>query len=406
MKTLSRIYTAALSLVFFLAVSNVQADDWTQFRGPGGATEGQFPLNLSNANIVQWSIPLPGQGLSSPVISGDKVFLTASSGPEEKMLHVIAFHQQDGSVVWERKLVATGRTMCHEKTAVAAPTPLIDQGKIFALYSSNDLVCFDLDGNLKWLRGLTLDYPNASNSLGLASSPVMANGVLIVQIENDSESFAAGIDPETGKNLWKISRPKAANWTSPTVVPYKNSKGVALQSSKGITVVDPESGQTLWSFGKGASTIPSSVVYQDKLYVPSNGITAISLGNQGQAGDTIWNARRLRPSTPSPVVTPIGIFTVNNAGVLTCGSHEGGRRQWDLRLKGPFSATPLISGNHLLFVSEKGVVQVVNTSSDDGSIVSSMDLKEMILCTPAASNGQIYLRSDSTLWKLGNPLVL
>ena len=83
------------------------------------------------------------------------------------------------------------------------------------LYSSNDLLCLDLDGNLQWLRGLTLDYPNASNSLGMSSSPIVVDGVLVVQVENDSESFAAGINVRTGENLWKLDRPKGANWTSP-----------------------------------------------------------------------------------------------------------------------------------------------------------------------------------------------
>lgn len=378
-----------------------------QFRGPGGDTTGQFPLDLSQSGIIQWTIDLPGQGLSSPVIAGNNVIITSSSGPEEKSLHILCFDQSNGQLKWERRLLATGRTMCHEKTAVAAPTPVVGDQHIFALFSSNDLVCLDFDGNLKWLRGLTVDYPNASNSLGLASSPIFVDGVLVVQIENDSESFAAGIDPSNGKNLWKINRPKAANWTSPIAIPYKNSAAVALQSSKGITTVAPRTGQTLWSFGKGASTIPSSTVYKDVLYVPSNGITALDLkGGEEVPGDVLWNSRRLRPSTPSPIVTQFGVFTVNNAGVLTCGSLTNGERLWDLRLKGPFSATPLVFENYLLFVSEKGLVQIVKTFPNEGIITSSLDLQEMILCTPIADKGQVFLRSDSKLWKLSAPLVL
>lgn len=378
----------------------------TQFRGPGGDTSGQFPIDLSQSGIIEWEVSLPGEGLSSPVLADGKVFLTASSGPDQKKLHVLAFSQDSGELIWERKMMATGRTMCHEKTAVAAPTPVIGDGVIVALYSSNDLICLDLDGNLKWLRGLTLDYPNASNSLGMSSSPVIANGAVVVQVENDSESFAAGIDLRTGKNLWKIDRPKAANWTSPLVIPHGDGKAVALQASTGLTVVDPLSGQSLWSFGGGASTIPSSVVHNNILYVPSNGVTAISLGGDKPAGETIWNSRRLRPSTPSPVVTPSGVFTVNNAGVLTCGSLEDGRRKWELRLQGPFSATPLVSGPFMLFASEKGILQVVRVSPDEGVIQSSLDLGQTILCTPVAHVGQLFLRSDSTLWKLASPIVL
>ena len=106
--------------------------------------------------------------------------------------------------------------MCHEKTCVAAPTPVSDGESLYILFSSNDLICLDLKGQLRWLRGITVDYPNVSNSLGMASSPVWVDGVLVVQVENDSQSMALGVDPRTGKNLWKLDdRPKGANWTSP-----------------------------------------------------------------------------------------------------------------------------------------------------------------------------------------------
>ena len=98
---------------------------------------------------------------------------------------------------------------------MSAPTPVSDGKYIYALYSSNDLICLDLDGNLKWIRGLMQDYPNASNSLGLASSPIIVDETLIVQIENDSDSFVSGINLKDGSNIWKLARTKKANWTSP-----------------------------------------------------------------------------------------------------------------------------------------------------------------------------------------------
>src|SRR5205823_1821367 len=150
----------------------------------------------------------------------------------------------DGKKVWERQLKATGRTMSHPKTCVASSSPCSDGKRIFAQWSCNDLAAFDLDGNLLWLRGLTVDYANASNSLGMASSPAVIGESLVVEIENDSESYALGIDTNTGRNLWKLERPKAANWTSPIVwQPDVGSAPVAvLQSSKGLTGVDAHTG--------------------------------------------------------------------------------------------------------------------------------------------------------------------
>jgi len=124
------------------------------------------------------------------------VIVTCSSGPLQEQLHVFCIDAATGKIRWERRFRSTGRTMTHDKTSVAAPTPCSDGKLIYALFSSNDLFCLNLDGELQWLRGLTYDYANASNSLGLASSPVVAEGTLIVQSENDSESFAVGLSTE------------------------------------------------------------------------------------------------------------------------------------------------------------------------------------------------------------------
>ncbi|NRB74091.1 MAG: PQQ-binding-like beta-propeller repeat protein, partial [Verrucomicrobiales bacterium] len=163
------------SLIFcslFFAVS-AQAD-WLNFRGPNASgydpDAAGVPAELSDATLA-WKVSLPGRGLGSAITVGDKVFVTAASGPDQKQLHVLCFNAANGSPVWERRFWTTGRTMSHKKTCVAAPTPASDGERIYAFYSSNDVICLDLDGNLLWLRGLTLDYPNASNSLGMSSSP-------------------------------------------------------------------------------------------------------------------------------------------------------------------------------------------------------------------------------------------
>ena len=380
--------------------------DWLQFRGPNGngsaETKG-LPESLSE-KCVAWKQKLPGRGLSSPVVVGDRVYVTASSGPDQKELHVICFQQSDGSIVWERRFRATGRTMCHPKTNVAAPSPASDGRHIFALFSSNDLACFDLDGNLCWLRGLTVDYANASNSLGLASSLVVANGVLVAQVENDADSFTAGISIETGRNLWRESRPKVANWTSPVVFtsPTSGEEVVALQSGHGVSVRRPDDGRELWSYDGGASTIPSSTWAPGKLLVPSHGLTAISLGPENLA-DQLWRSNQLRPATASPVVSGGKVYVLNNAGVLSCGDMETGERIWRMRLEGPFGGSPVASGDLLYVFSEKGLGQAVLLEEDEGELRGSIDLGEEIQCTPAVSDGALYVRSDGHLWKIATP---
>jgi len=393
MKPVLPLLSAALLLSSFGIRHSSFSADWPQFRGPSGSavsTEAAPGPKLA----VAWSADLPGRGLSSPIVVGGKVFLTCASGPDQSNLHVFCFDAADGKKVWERVMKATGRTMSHNKTNVAAATMCSDGERVFALYSSNDLFAFDLAGNLLWLRGLTYDYANASNSLGMSSSPVVADETLVVQSENDSESLAVGIDVTTGKNRWKMERPKAANWTSAVV--YQDV--VALQSSKGLTGIRPRTGEVVWDYTDGASTIPSSAVTENAIYVPSNGVTAL-VPEKGAASQ-LWRAPGLKPGTGSPLVISDSIYVLNGTGVLIKASTANGDEAWKLRLKGPFSGSPVAAGKYIYIASERGDFQVVDTTAQEGEIVHTVELKDTILSTPAISDGALYVRSDKKLWKL------
>jgi outer membrane protein assembly factor BamB len=385
-----------------LVLLNATAADWTHFRGPHGngiSDETTLSSKLDQSNVA-WKSALPGRGLSSPLIIGDRVFVTCSSGAKQDRLHVICLSAKDGTKLWERQFWATGRTLVHPKIGVAAPTPASDGRRIYAIFSSNDLVCLDLEGNLIWLRGLTRDYPKSSNSLGLSSSLLVVGDVVVAMSENEGDSFTAGLDAATGVNRWKISRPKSANWTSPVVIPGAGGRNlVAIQSEKGLTAIDPASGKIAWANTNGASTIPSSAFLRDVLYVPGGGITAWKL-DAANPPTQLWKVAQLAAGTASPVALGERLFTINNAAVLTCADVADGKRLWQLRLQGPFSATPVAAGNTLYCVSEKGVLQTVDTTKPEGEIVSTLDLKETILATPSIANGALYLRSDATLWKL------
>lgn len=391
------------SLVFLSSLHFATAD-WPQFRGPNGngVANGAAVSAKLDAGSIVWAANLPGRGLSSPIILGDRVFVTCSSGPKQNRLHVICFNARDGSQRWERQFWATGRTMSHPTTCVAAPTPASDGERIFAIFSSNDLVCLDLDGNLVWLRGLTLDYPNASNSLGMSSSLTVADGVLVAMVENDSESLTAGIEVKTGVNRWKLDRPKMANWTSPSLIRSPTgATHVLLQSGKGVTAVEPATGKIVWQYAEGASTIPSGTVSDGVLYVPSQGITALQPSLDGSSPKQLWRSGQLRPATASPIVLNQRVFTLNDAGVLSCGDAADGKRLWQLRLKGKFSATPVAAGAFLYCVNDKGLLQVVDTTQPEGAVTSEMDLGQTILSTPSISHGSIFVRSDGKLWRLG-----
>ncbi len=377
--------------------------DWRQFRGNdvnGRAEKQPAPESLGD---IAWKTALPGRGLSGPIVVGDQVIVTSSSGVDQNRLHVQSFDAKTGEEEWHRQFWATGRTMCHNKMCVATPTPASDGKRIFAFYSSNDVICLDLAGNLLWYRGLTFDYPNASNSLGMASSPVVVGDTLVVQVESDAEAFAVGLNTQNGLERWKIDRPRRANWTSPVIFPgtADQPQSVLLQSSAGLQAVDPQTGKEIWNYTEGASTIPSSVVSGKMVFVPSHGITALRPNPESESPEMVWQAGNLSPGTASPFVYDGKIFTTNRSGALTCADAKDGKKLWQLRLKGSPSASPVGIGNRIYFFSESGFAEAVEAGEKRGEIVDQHDFKETILCTPAASDGAIYVRSDQHLYKIG-----
>jgi outer membrane protein assembly factor BamB len=378
--------------------------DWRQFRGndvDGVAVDAQPPAQLGGETLA-WSSPLPGRGLASPIIVGDRVYISASSGPSQDRLHVLCFAAGHGAKLWERQFWATGRTITHDKTCVAAPTPCSDGKRIFAAYSSNDVACLDLDGNLLWYRGLTWDYPNASNSLGMSSSPVVVGDTLVVMVECDDDSFTTGLDVATGESRWKIARPRKANWTSPVIQRGATTADdrVLVQSAEGVVAVVPKTGEVDWKYADGASTIPSSVVDGDVAYVPSHGITAIRRGQSNpDTPEILWQEGALAPATGSPVALNGKLYLINSAGALTCAGQTDGQRLWQMRLKGPFSGSPVVAGDRLYIANEEGTFYAVQLGEEKGEILSEHPLGETVLCTPAIDGNAIYVRSDGHLWK-------
>jgi outer membrane protein assembly factor BamB len=403
MRTITQcIGLCAICLTSALSDVSATAADWRQFRGnaANSVADGEsLPTELSGDTIA-WKSPLPGRGLSGPIIVGDRVFVSSSSGYDQGRLHVICVDSKSGDQLWQRQFDATGRTMTHNKMSNATPTMASDGERVFAFFSSNDLICLDLSGKLQWFRGLGSEFPNASNSLGMSSSPIVIGSTVIVQVESDAEAFACGVDAVSGETKWQIERPRAANWTSPSVLPATDERPALalLQSSKGLTAVDPETGKIVWNFEKGASTIPSATVSNGAIVIPSNGLTAIRPA--GDVFEEIWNASGMSPATSSPVVIDRFAFVMNSAGVLSAGDTKTGERVWQLRLRGSFSSTPIAAGGYLYAFNESGTAFVVKPDTDKGTIVSELDLAETILCSPGAANGALYVRSDKHLIKL------
>jgi outer membrane protein assembly factor BamB len=386
--------TASLTLV--------AGADWRQFRGTdstGQATD-TLPQTFDPTKNVAWKVDLPGRGVSSPIVVGGRVFVTASSGLRQDRLHVLAFDATTGKRLWQRSFWATGPTASHPKTAMAAPTPASDGRHVVALFATNDAACFDLDGNLLWVRSLHEENPGATDGRGLASSPLLAGGTVVVQVDSQNTSLAAGIDVATGANRWRIDRPREISWTSPIALP---GGLVLLQGSTRLSAIDPATGKEVWGLDRTSDPIASSLLVGKVLLVPGEeGLAALELPAGTPSPTVLWENKRLGPQTASPVELGDRVYVLHGA-ILVNGDLKTGTLRGQLRLKGPFSASLLAAGGLLYCISEEGVVQVVKPDDKDGQVVGTWEMKEPILATPAIAGGAMYLRSDKHLWKITKP---
>lgn len=387
-----------------LAAAGLGAD-WPQFRGPearGASAETGLPLTVSEAENVAWKAALPGPGPSSPIVVDGVVMVTAASGPRQERLHVLAFDAATGHARWQRTIWATGPTVCASFGGVAASTPVSDGRRVYALFSSNDLLCFDLDGNLKWLRGLSLESPLTRNDLGMASSPLVAGDTVVVQLASPGESFAAGLDAQTGRTRWKRPLENDACWTTPVL--WKGSPGeddaVVLQTESGLAGLEPLTGKELWTHAAPCSTISSATPAGDWLFVPAEGLTALKRAAEGAGLEPVWKESRLRMENVSPVVEGGRVYVIKSPGILVAGDTATGRVLWQLRLKGPIWATPAVADGHLYTISHAGLVQVVRLGAERGEVVASAQFDGDALASPAIAGGAVYFRTRTSLWKI------
>jgi outer membrane protein assembly factor BamB len=387
----------------------LMADDWTQFRGPSArsaALEAHPPIEFDGETLknIAWRADIVGRGVSGPIVVGDRVFVTSSGGQNDEEMYVSAYQLSDGKRLWWQRFIATGRPFAHPLSANAAPTPASDGERIFAFYSSNDLVCLDLDGRLLWSRGLAFDHPKAGNDVGMGSSPAVIDGVVVVQVENQSDSFAVGMDVATGQTLWEIERERAANWASPLA--FKDDQGkslILLQSGRQAVAIEPRTGEQRWLLEMPFSTVPSAADAGGLLVVPGTSLVALQLKADGP--EVLWENAKLRVSSSSPVIGAERVYCAKGS-VMVAGDLKTGELVWQERLpqaEGSAWSTPVVTGSGVYFFDQSGKCFVVRDNGAAGEVIAESQISGPILGSPAVVGDALLVRSDSVLWKIAAP---
>ena len=394
-----------LSTGLFIS-GQILAEDWPQFRGSfvgGAASKSTLPDKFdgeSGANIA-WKVSIPGRSVGGAIVVGDQVITTTSDGLEQRRIRLLSYDATSGKPRWEQQLVARGRPYCHPTSANAAPTPASDGKHVVAFFSSNDIACTDLQGNLLWYRSLASDFPKAGNDVGMSASPTIVDGVVVVQVECQGDSFALGINISDGTTVWKKERPRKANWASPTSVQLPSGKtAVVMQSSENLVAVNPLDGKELWKIDMGCSTTPSSTVSNGRLIVPSGGLTALDLSSAG-APSKLWFENKLNSTACSPLVDNDKVYVVNRT-ILVCGDLFTGKVLWQLRIPdaNQIWSSPVIANKRLYLFSMDGSCAVVSLDGEEGKIENVNKLGDEVLGSPAISGNAMFVRGAQNLWKI------
>jgi outer membrane protein assembly factor BamB len=439
---------ASSSLLVAAFAADAPERNWPRFRGPGasGILEGQAtPVSWSveTKSGIAWRTRIPGLAHSSPVVWGDDVFLTtavsASGSPPLKVglygdiepvaaepVHRYVVYRLDkrtGKVLWERTAHdGVPRRARHPKSTHANPTPATDGRRVVAFFGSEGLYCFDVDGNLLWKKDLGLldaaffAVPDAQ--WGVASSPVIHDGVVYLQCDVLKDPFLAAFDLETGRERWRTPRHDVPTWSTPTVLEVGGRTVLVLNGWKHIGGYDARTGQEVWKLrGGGDIPVPAPVVAHDLVFItnahgPGSPIFAVRATAQGDIslpqGQTAsehiaWSVERGGNYMQTPLVYGELLYTCRDNGVLSVYRARTGERLYQERLgagSSGFTASPVAADGKVYFTSEEGDVYVVR-AGERFELLAKNSLGEVTMATPAISEGRLFFRTRSHLVAVG-----
>ncbi len=385
----------------------VAESNWLAFRGDGGrgAALKSYPpvdFDVPAGKNVAWKTATTGRGIGGPLVIGDLVIVTGNDGEDQRDIHVEAFDTNSGERRWIRSLRSTGRPFTHPTGANASPTSVSDGERVFSLFSSCDLVCLTTDGQLQWVRGLALDHPKTGNDVSMSSSPAVCGGVVAVLLENQGDSFAAGIDAQTGETRWQIDRTRQSNWSSPQSVTLGDSTpAFVFQGSDGVSIVRASDGELLHRFAMQSDRTSSATFAPPMIIVPGEETTALRIDSTGV--EVAWKSNRLRPQRCSPVVAGERIY-IGRGSVLMGGTMVDGEVTWQKRLPGIETvwATPIATGSGIFVFDAGGNVAVVRDDGEDAEVIAQSVIGEAMHATPAVVGDAIYLRTDFAVVKIAS----
>jgi len=375
------------------------AEDWPQFRGPGGqghSSETGLPLTWSETANVRWKVDVPGRGWSSPAIVGNRVWLTTAAGPE---LRALAYDAADGKLAVNAAVFRIpANAAMHAKNSHASPTPLIEDGKVYVHFGAHGTAALDTGGKLLWKAVFPHNHVH-----GTGGSTVLYKDLLIVNCDGADVQFVVALDKSTGAVRWKTSRPPNGSmaFSTPLVIQAGGRDQLISPGAHYAVSYDPAAGRELWkaAYGDGFSNVPRPVFGHGLVYVTS-GFYSPELLALRPDGSLAWKTGRAVPLTPSPLIAGEEIYMVSDNGIASCLDAKTGKLHWQQRLGGSHSASPIHADGRIYFLNEEGETTVIAPGKEFRKLAAN-PLNDTTYASIAVSGGSFYIRTASKLYRIG-----
>jgi outer membrane protein assembly factor BamB len=440
--------TLSLAIVFLcLSVSNVAAQNWPSFRGANasGVSDGSptpSKWNVETGENILWKTPVPGLAHGSPIVWGDRIFITTavSSNPKPYFRHglfgdvdsdtdlskhswkLYCLDKKTGKVVWERTAhEGNPKTKRHIKSTFANSTPATDGKYVIAFFGAEGLFCYDVAGTLKWKQDLgILDagwFYDPDYQWSTASSPIIYKDLVIVQCDVQKDSFIAAFDIKSGKQVWRAEREEIPSWGTPTIYEGKTRAELITNATRAVRGYDPLTGKELWQMkGNPEVTATTPIAANDLIFIcnsyrPNQPLYAIKPGasgdislKEGQETNEFvaWSKQRGGSYMPTPLVYGDYLYVCSNNGVLSVYEAKSGVRAYQQRLGdkgGAFSASPIAAVGKIYLASEDGEIFVVRAGAKYELLSANM-IGEVMMATPAISDGMIIVRGQNNVYAI------
>jgi len=426
----SKVLSVFFVLFFPIFQQVTSAENWPNWRGPRGDGTSQDKLvpvkwDATTGDGVVWKSKLPGVGHSSPIVWNDRIFLTTCF-EESQTRALLCLSTETGDQIWKTDVLTAPLETIHKFNSFASGTPATDGELIYTAFLKVDgktipapnvgaprditpgrivLSAFDFNGERRWQSDLG-DFISAH---GFCSCPVLYKNLVIINGDHDGKGYLVAVDNASGEQVWRTARDHGIrSYVTPIIRTIDGKDQLVLSGSKHIAAFDPATGNMIWQVDGPAEQYVASMVYDGERFImaagfPTHHVMAIRGDGAGDvtASHVQWHVDKyVKCYVPSPVLVGQKLFVADDRGTANCFNSSDGSRIWQGRLAGSYNASLVATSNAVYFVSGEGVTTVVEPA-DDLRIIAENKLGEPCDASPAISNGQIYIRGQTHLFRIG-----